>query len=169
MSNNNQLTLANLSLLNSTKAERKAFVEEVMTQLEEGNHNPLQFHVNIKNMEGILKAFTDKKDSPAIAERYSKLLLDEAAKHGKKFELYNAEFQTKEAGTVYDWSVCQDPKIEALLIEQEVLKAKIKERQEFLKTIPNEGIIVTDEQTGETITIYKPSKSSTTTVSVTIK
>jgi hypothetical protein len=163
----NQLTLSNLSLLNSTKAERKAFVEEVMIQLEEGNHDPLKFHVNIKNMEGILKAFTDKKDSPLIAERYSKLLLDEAEKHGKKFEMYNAAFQVKEAGTKYNYEKCNDPVIASLHAQLAELTEKVKEREKFLQTLPDSGMEV--RHGDELITIYKPSKSSTTTVSVTIK
>lgn len=164
---NNQLTISNLGLLNSTKAQRLQFVEEVMNSLEEGNYNPLQFHTNIKSMEAILKAFTDKKDSPKIAERYSKLVLAEAEKHGKSFEMYNGKWQIKEVGTVYDWSVCQDPVIDELLRQQEQLKAQIKERQDFLKALPESGMETLHGD--ELITIYKPAKSSTTAVSVSIK
>jgi hypothetical protein len=164
---NNQLTLSNLSLLNSTKSERKAFAMEVLEQLEEGNYNPLQMHVSIKNMEALLKTFTDKKDSPEIAERYGKIVLEEAEKNGKKFEMYNAGFQIKETGTTYDFTVCNDPVMADLLRMQEEIKAKVKERGDFLKTLPDEGMEVRHED--ELITIYKPAKSSTTTLAVSLK
>ena len=162
-----QLTLANNSLLNATKAEVKAFALQVMDMLEDGQQSPLEFHIQLKRMESILKQLTDKKENAAIADRYAKLLLSEAEKHGKKFDMYNGSFQIKETGTIYDWATTQDPTIAELLTQQEELKEKVKQRQEFLKAIPPQGMEVLFGE--ELITLYPPAKSSTTSLSVTLK
>lgn len=90
-------------------------------------------------------------------------------KHGKKFDYRTAKIEEKEVGTKYDWEKCQDTSLNDLLSMQDSLTAKIKERQEFLKTVPEKGLIITDEETGETVTVYRPAKSSTTSVAVTLK
>lgn len=158
-----------LSLMNSTKPQRLSFCLQVIEALENGNADPLQVHIYLKNLEAIFKTFTDEKTGKQMAERYKSALLDAAAKQGgKTFELYNAKFQVKEAGHKYDWSVCNDPVINDLLCQQIELDAKIKERTEFLKTVPDAGLLITDEATGETNSVYHPNVSSTTTIAVTL-
>ena len=49
------------------------------------------------------------------------------------------------------------------------LKEKIKAKQDFLKTVPISGLSILVESTGEMVTVYPPSKSSTTAVSVSLK
>ena len=63
----------------------------------------------------------------------------------------------------------EDPLLSRLYTQQSELDGKVKDRESMLKTVPQKGMIVTDEETGETFTVYPPSKSSTTNVSVTLK
>lgn len=163
-------TTSVLSLMETTKEQRQSFALDVIERIESGEVNPLKIHCQIKSMESIIELFNDKKKNPTTAERYHKLVLDEASKQGgKSFELHNGKFQIKEAGTVYDWSKTEDLELLELLQQQDVLKEKIKSKQEFLKTVPTDGLLITNETTGDTYKVYPPSKSSTTIVSVSIK
>jgi hypothetical protein len=47
----------------------------------------------------------------------------------------------------------------------EAAKKTIKDREDFLKSLPVDGQLITDEMTGETYKIYRPIKTSTTTFS----
>lgn len=166
---NEMSPISTLALLNSNKAQRRSFCLQVIEQLENGNADPLQIHVFLKNLEQIFKTFTDEKVGKDLAARYrTALMFAVDTEPGNQFEKYNAKFQVKETGVKYDETVCNDPVITKLLQEQEHIDNEVKERMEFLKTIPEGGLVVTDQETGETTTIYKPAKSSTTTVSVTL-
>ena len=164
-----QITSTNiLSLMETTKEQRTSFVNDVITRIENGEVDALKIHCQVKSMESILELFTDKKT--ATGKAYSGLVLEEASKQGgKSFDFYNAKFQIKEAGTVYDWTVCEDMELNDLLIKLDVIKSDIKSKQEFLKNVKPEGMLITDEATGDTYKVYPPSKSSTTVVSVSIK
>jgi hypothetical protein len=72
-------------------------------------------------------------------------------------------------GTKYDFAHCGDSVIDGLYKEMAELKAKIKEREEFLKSLPPSGLDIVDSATGEVSTILKPIKTSTTSIAVTLK
>ena len=97
------------------------------------------------------------------------MLLSQAAKHGKNFDLHNANFRIQEVGTKYDFAHCNDSVINDLYTEMADLKAKIKEREEFLKSLPPSGLDIVDSATGELVTLLKPIKTSTTSIAVTLK
>jgi hypothetical protein len=147
-----------LSLLETNKEQRKSFTEDLVTRLSNGEINPLHCHMQLKCMEEVVT--NTIKD-----ERYSKMLLDEAEKHGKSFEMYNAEFQIKETGTKYDYSICEDVVYNELMKQKEDIEAKIKARQKFLQNIPESGIA--DPDNGNMI--YRAAKSSTTSVTTKLK
>jgi hypothetical protein len=48
-------------------------------------------------------------------------------------------------------------------------KKAVKDREDFLKTLPIDGQPIVDEDSGEVIRIYRPIKSSTTTVAISLK
>lgn len=158
-----------LALMNSNKSQRRSFCLQIIEQIENGDVDPLQVHVFLKSLESIFKTLTDEKTGKDFAERYKLALVAAAEKEGgKSFDKYNASFQIKEAGTVYDWSKCEDLALDILLEKQRVTNEQVKERQEFLKAVPEKGLVVTDPETGETMTVYRPAKSSTTTIAVTL-
>jgi len=82
------------------------------------------------------------------------------SKHGVKFELF-------EAATKLDYESCGDPIWNRLNKELETVKVKIKERESFLKTIRDSVTLnIADPDTAEfheNVTIYPPSKTSTST------
>lgn len=130
----------------------------VIADLQEGKVNPLDFHLNIKKMEDVIKKIQADPE-------YMAMVLAEAGKYGKSFERGLAKVEVKEAGSKYDYSKTGDTVYQELEAEETALKAKMKARQQFLQTIPESG--TADPETGNMI--YRASKSSTTTVAVTLK
>lgn len=159
-----ELTTSSIvSLFETTKTERKSFVEDLVSRVVDGQTDVLKTHAQVKSMESIIKEINDNKE-------YKECLLDAAAKQGgKSFELYNAKFETKEVGVKYDFYKCEDPEMDEMVAEMEKLKEKIKAKESFLKTVALSGCIITNDVTGETYKVFPPAKSSTTTVAVTLK
>jgi hypothetical protein len=162
-----------LSLFETTKEQRRSFVDDLVLRLQDGEVDPLKVHLQIKAMEEIITSLTstDEKKNKNVnaAIAYKGMLLEAAEQHGKKFELHNAEFSIKEVGTVYDWTKCEDPELADMLAKKAELDARIKAKQDFLKTVPQAGLLITIEETGETVKVYPPAKSSTTSVAVSLK
>lgn len=81
-------------------------------------------------------------------------------KHGTKFELF-------EAATKFDFESCGDPIWNKLNGELEVLKAKLKERESFLKGLKSSmQMNIIDPDTSElfeNVNLYPPVKTSTST------
>lgn len=171
-----QLTVnETLPLFKTTKDQRLSFVSEIIDRLENGEIEPLKVHLQIKSMEDIISLLTDKNEKTnkvgyQFAKRYNDLLVDASEKYeAKKFQYEGGEFTIKEVGTKYDFTMCNDAEIDSLLTQENDLKEKIKSRQDFLKTVPISGLQIVDKDTGEVNTIYPPSKSSTTSLSVSLK
>jgi len=150
-----------LSLFQTTKAERSTFIADVMERIENGTADAIKVHLQLKAMEEIVKTLTTN-------ESYKTHLIDAAEKNGKKFMAFNAEFSIKEMGQKYDFTYCGDVELLEFYTQQEKLKYLIKEREDFLKKVPVSGMQKVTE-TGEVITLFPPSKTSTTTVAVTLK
>lgn len=151
-----------VALFQTDKTERKTFVEQVVNSVCEGESKPLDIHLQIKAMEEIIEAI--KSD-----QRYRDVLITEARNNGSKFEYQNAKIDIREVGTKYDYSMCNDAKIVELKAKEAQIKSEVKEREDFLKKVPLEGIEILDNDTSELIRIYPPSKTSTTSVVVTMK
>ena len=98
---------------------------------------------------------------------YKDLVLEESMKYGKKFEFNDAKFDIREMGVKYDYSQCNDPVLIELEAKVETLNKELKARQEFLKGVSPKGIEIIVED--ELVKVYPPSKTSTTSVSVTLK
>lgn len=160
----NELTTTSiLALFQTNKEERQSFTLSLINEIESGNVDPLKIHLQVKCMEDIIKLL----NSNTI---YKKAVLDAAEKQGEKsFAYNNSKFEIKETGVKYDYSNCGDTVWQ--MLEQKCSSAAedLKQRETFLKTVPSKGMQVLDEQTGEMITVYPPSKSSTTSVAVTLK
>lgn len=147
-----------LALFETTKAQRETFAAAIISEIKEGNIDPLKIHMQLKSAEHLLKSTNENPE-------YKSLLLDAAEKHGKKFETYNAEFQIKEAGTKWDYSNCGDEILDQLNSEMDLLNAKIKYREKLLQTLPETGMAC--PITGGII--YPATKTSTTIVQCTLK
>jgi hypothetical protein len=153
------VTTTDLSLFETTKAQRQDFAQSVINSLKEGLTDPLKVHLQVKCLEDIVKQLTTHPE-------YKDLTLEEASKHGKSFELHNAKFEIKEAGVKYDYSNCGDPVYNELAQKMAELEKEIKDRQAFLKAVkPGTEILVEDE----VVILYPPVKTSTTSITVNLK
>ncbi len=152
--------ITDLSLFETTKAERQDFAQSVIKGIKDGLSDPLKVHYQVKCMEDIIKNITNDAE-------YKSMTLDEAAKYGKTFDHYNAKFEVKEMGVKYDYSVCNDPVYNKLKAQLTVLEDEVKAREKYLKAIPTTGVETLLED--EVITLYPPNKTSTTTITVNLK
>ena len=152
--------LQTLSLFDLNKEQRSELVQTTIERIANGELSPLKAHLQVKAMEDIIDQITKDKT-------YKDMLLDESAKYGKSFEFGNGKFSTKETGVRYMYDQCNDPVLAELYAANDELLEKIKLRQKFLQTVPAEGM---DIRVGdELVTVYPPAKSSTTSVTVTLK
>lgn len=167
-------TTGTLSLFETTKEQRASFVTDLMDRLDSGNVSPLVIHLQLKAMQDIISCLTetDEKKNKSflpLAKRYKALLLESAQKYGaKSFDFHNAKFEIKEVGTKYDYSQCNDNTLKDLETAYASLGESLKARQKFLQTVPVSGMTLVTED-GEAVTVYPPSKSSQTSVAVTLK
>lgn len=162
MNQTNEMTTTSiLSLFETNKEQRQSFASGIINALEQGEVDPLKVHLQVKCMEDIIKLLNSNST-------YKFYVLDAAEKHGQKsFEYMNSKVEIKEMGTKYDYSQCSDPVYNQL--DQMACSAadELKKRQEFLKTVPAKGMELKIED--EVVTVYPPSKSSTTSVAITLK
>ncbi len=161
---NNELTTTSiLSLFETTKDQRESFVSDVISKINDGFIDPLKIHLQVKCMEDIVKQINaDKVYKDAV-------LTASGAMGQKSFQFHNAKFEIKEVGVKYDFTQCADPVLSRLHQQQAETDNAVKDRETMLKTISQSGMVITDDETGETVTIYPPAKSSTTSVAVTLK
>lgn len=156
-------TTSILSLFETNKDQRQSFALGVVTALDNGEVDPLKVHLQVKCMEDIIKLLNSNTN-------YKKSVLEAAETYGQKsFEFQNSKVEIKEVGTKYDFSQCSDPVLVTLHEQQKEIGEAVKARETMLKTVTAKGMIITDETTGETFTVYPPSKSSSTSVAVTLK
>lgn len=153
-------------LRETTALQRRAYVMNIVEQVENGNLDPLAVHVQLKCTQDLIELMTGKEP---LAEAYKALLLSAAEKHGKSFELHNCQFQIKEAGVKYDYSQCNDKEIRDLHLLQKTVKTDVDSREKFLKSLSLAGMEVLDKETGELVRVYPPAKTSTTVVSTSVK
>lgn len=148
-----------LSVLPNNKAEVENFANKLISEIENGQINPLEL---LRQQRAIEKVFDLIKDSLTKAAR------DEAEKYGvKSFEFKGAKFELAEAGVKYDYS--QSGHVGYSKISESIAKLneKKKEFETFIKAV-KEPVNLVDEDSGEVFTVYPPQKTSTSTIKITL-
>jgi hypothetical protein len=150
----NELTTTGiLSLLDTTSSQRTSFVADLIDKLQDGLADPVKVHLQVKKMEDLLNQIKENQD-------YKNLVMEEAVKYGKKFEMYGAAFEIRSGASPYDYS--NDA-------EHANLKKQLKQREAFLKGVPASGI-ETITKDGEVVTVYPPSRTpAADVIAVTLK
>lgn len=164
MQTTNDLTTTSiLALFETNKEQRQSFALDLVSKIEQGEVDPLKIHLQVKAMEDIIKLLNDNTI-------YKKSILEAAEKYGQKsFQFMNSKVEIKEVGVKYDFSQCGDSLYQMFEQQTESMKDNLKKRADFLKTVPVKGLTVVNELSGEVETVYPPSKSSTTSIAVTLK
>ena len=151
-----------VSVFPETKTEIKSFSEQLIKSVIDGNADPLRAKVQLSAMKKVIE--TVEKDSA-----FNTAVLNEASKYHKEElqNIHNSSIQVKETCVKYDYSECGCHEYDRLCTEIENLTARKKGFEKMLQTIP-EGFMYTDTETGEISELNKPTKTSTTSVVVTI-
>jgi hypothetical protein len=150
-------TLAKIAQSPITYVEINNLIYDMKVELLSGDYNPLDVELQLKAMEETIKQLRSDED-------IRQFVLSEAEKHGKSFEWRGAKMSIREVGVKYDYSTSGDSEWAILDAQIKELTEKRKAREKFLQNIPEMGTV--SPETGETI--YRPAKSSTTSITVTL-
>lgn len=149
-----------VKLLPETKDQVNIFSNQLIQAVKRGEINPLELKAYFKAMEKVVE----------IVDRQTRTnQLSEADKYSEKeFEAFGFKISKEELATKYDYLSCGDYEYERLHAELETAKARLKDRETFLKAIKEPTTIVY-ESTGEVITVKPPVKTSTSGLKFTMK
>lgn len=124
----------------------------VQAVLEDGN--VIQVAEALKSMEEFVKLVRDDA-------RFLEYVREELIKNNGKLQTASgAKIEAAETGTSYDFTNCGDPVLVELEAKAKVVKEELDQRKDFLKTVPSKGMVITDPDSGETFTVYRPTKFS---------
>jgi ABC-type phosphate transport system auxiliary subunit len=131
-----------------------SIVDDICTDIAEGNTRPLPAFIQAKALDFISKE---------IIKRTKDMAIEEAQTFGKDETFNGASFQVKSTG-------------ERLNYEDDVvykeLKQQLKEREQLLKDaykMYKKGQVLVDDRTGELVPVVEIKVESQTTLSVTFK
>ncbi len=143
------------------KAAVQARVQSLKDVILSGNTDPIQVEVWLKGIEKVVEAVRgDMEVKEVVTDAIS-------AYNEKTFEVYGARITKKMSAARYDFRFCEDVVWEMLDAELESLKEKIKNREDFLKTVkePKDEI---NPLTGEIFVVKPPVKKQYETYSITL-
>ena len=124
-----------------SRAMQQELAKCLIQPLMDGEVDPIEFIVKVKGLQSAL-AEVDKNKA------VKNIIVREITKFGKQTSWNGATLTLRETGVKYDYSVCNDPVYRNLLQQKEALDKQLKEREQFLKSVPA-GTTILDEETGE--------------------
>lgn len=152
--------IGTLRLFASTQTQIDVFSDSIIQSVKEGEVNPLEVLIQIRALQ---------KVSDRVLKEINDNLLKESDKYSEtSFDFMGAKIEKAELGTKHDYAACGDTEYEMMDAQMNSLKQRIKEREEFLKSI-KQDITLVDQFTGEIVTVHPPTKKSTSGLKVTIK
>lgn len=155
-SNNSLVALVNST--NLTKEAQSNLVENLVSQVINGNVDAVMAFVQIKAIADVCEQFMKNSDVCNAVQSAVKVRGENAVFGGANVSFSNA--------TRYDYPSSGDPQYLELIKQKEVLSGKIKAREMFLKAITDQQDIV-DRETGQIITIHPPVKAVSQSLRVT--
>lgn len=135
------------NLISIDKATIRQKIDAVVMSVQDGWTDPLEALIFAKKGKELFDAL-EKNVRPYA----------EAKSIGKGLVKHNTEISEAMTGVKYDYSHCDDNEWALLSVAHEQAKAKLTERETFLKAVTKD-IEVVDTDTGETYTIHPPVKS----------
>lgn len=124
-----------------SKAEQECFSNNLINFVLNGEVDPIQAIVKARSFYDSLKLFVDNSE-------VKEAVIKEVEKNGKCASWNGVTLTLRELGVKYDFSGCNDPIYQSLVSQKKELDDKIKERESFLKNVPEDTTIL-DENTGE--------------------
>lgn len=145
-----------------SKTQIKVIADQTAQDIIDNGQDVIKIADTIAKIEFFI---AELKKSP----EYLDYLISEVAKYGKGMTTSSGtKLELAEVGVKYDFSQCNDPRLVELEADLVFLEETIKQRKDFLKALSPSGVSVLDQETGETITLYPPSRSSKSSVKTTI-
>jgi hypothetical protein len=120
-----------------SKIERVEKTAEIVEMFLGGEQNPVELFLKLKGFQDMIKEALDNDD-------VKRCIQDESEKNGKTYTILGVEV-TNSSRKTYKYETCNDSVYNDLI-------NRIKEREKFLKSIPETG--TADPETGEVI--YPP-------------
>lgn len=136
-----------VGILNLNKLDIKQRVSEAVVSIKDGWTDPVEALIYAKKGELFFKELIEKVKP-----------LAEDVQLGKGFSKFGVDISERMQGVKYDFSECGDVKYDELMVKKKELDQKVKEREEFLKTIKSPTTLV-DDDSGEVYTVKPPIKT----------
>ena len=108
----------------------KDSVQDMVSQLLSSQYDPRALYVNLRYLQEVIKG---SLEDPRVKE----LMFERV---GKRYDYCDTVTTIVEGGVKYDYASTGDAIVLGLYKDQEDLKASIKEREQFLKNVPAEGV-----------------------------
>ena len=146
-----------------SKSQIKVIAQTTVSDIIDNGKDIVQISEMLTKVQLLIKEMKDSSE-------FNDALIYEVTKYGKGYVTPSGtKMEVGEFGTKYDFSQCGDTIFDSLEQQQKSIDEAVKERKEFLRKVPSEGMQLLDAASGEIITIYPPSKSSSTSVKFTIQ
>ena len=146
-----------------TLPEGKVAVESLTQRLidafVDGTEDPIRLDVQLKALEEVVKAVRGNLTVKHTVMQALSLYPE------KTVELYGAQITKKLSPARYDYSVCGDPTYTGLTVQMDDIKAEMKAREAFLKSL-KAPITLVDDTTGEVHTVSPPAVEQGETIAV---
>ena len=145
--NKTDILRKDVGILTLNRSDIKNKVSEAVLSIKDGWTDAVDALIYAKKGEAFFKELIEKVKP-----------LAEEKPLGKDFRKFDTEISESMQGVKYDFSECGDKEYDELVIQKNELDAKIKAKQEFLKTIVK-PIELVDTDSGETYTVKAPIKT----------
>lgn len=108
----------------------KDSVQDMVSQLLSSQYDPRALYVNLRYLQEVIKG---SLEDPRVKE----LMFERV---GKRYDYCDTVTTVVEGGVRYDYASTGDSIIAGLYKDLEDVKVAIKEREQFLKNVPAEGV-----------------------------
>jgi hypothetical protein len=146
---------------NFTKTQLKIIADGYLQEISDKGA-VLELADLISKMEYFIKMVRENKD-------YIEEVRSEVQKFGKEYKSPSGtKIELAETGTKYDYTNCGCSELLELEDIQDQVESKIKAMKDFLKALPDEGMMVMNSTTGELEMVFPPIKTSTSSFKTTL-
>jgi P2-related tail formation protein len=143
------------SILHSEKHQLDTLIDVIVNEAE---GYELEAYITAKKLEYVVKSLLEVLQPMAITE----------AEKQKGNTLYGAEVNVKDTGVRYNFSECGYTPYNELVSDKKKIETELKGMETLLKSI-NKKTTIVDEVSGEILEVKPPTRTSGTSIVLTIK
>jgi hypothetical protein len=146
-----------------SKENQLSFAQSIVRKVYEGEETAINMAARLKFLSDTFKE---------ASEQIKPFVIDECMKYDSREQIValgGYEVKISEMGVKYDYSECNHPRLIEVIAGINKLNEERKELENFLKALKKPMSIADESTGGEEVTVYPPSKKSTTTPVFTFK